>query len=293
MKRSFSLALAAALPLLAATTAAYAEQPIVADDAAAHPTPQSAPPPPATTETHPLILRNGLGFLGGNVNGASYLHADTSVGVGHEFTPWMFLYLDMHWGTTRFGFNGSLDDSLAVDTTLWARLDISVAAGTRFTLLRRGPWRFDLGAEFETSVLSSNPTVEDLHVTTPQGRYDVRPYAQEEASFRSRWYRAELMSTLHLRLGPLEPRFGVGIDYVHGMLDVMLGTDGRSVLTQLGHDSTIVESPHALEFADIVLAPGLDIRLGRFDTVAVTGLMMPGSAVINSYGASVMVLHRF
>lgn len=292
MKRSFTLISAAALSLFALTGTARAEQPIVADEPVQQ-VPTVVIPRPTFTQLHPLMLRTGGEFFTGKINASTYTRINTSLGLGYEFTPRLLVYLDVRYGTTRLGFVGNVDDSLRVDTMLWSRLDIAAAVGAQGVLMQRGPWRLDLGGEFESSVLSSAPTVERLHVTTPQGRFDVAPYAQTQALYGARWYRTGLMTTLRLRVGPLEPRFGLGFEYIHGTLDVQLRPDSRDTLALLGHDSTIVESPHPIAFTHVIVAPGIDVRLGDRDVIGATGLLMPGYSAVDSFGATIMLKHRF
>src|SRR5687768_12584004 len=102
----------AALSLLIATSAqAQAEE-------------TSSPPPatpvvrPAPAEPGPLAIRSGAGFNMGDVNGRSLMRADVSLGLSLDCGRFLTLHSDLHLGTTRFGYRGSLDDGLTVDSQL-------------------------------------------------------------------------------------------------------------------------------------------------------------------------------
>ncbi|MEY4744132.1 MAG: hypothetical protein RL272_77 [Candidatus Parcubacteria bacterium] len=249
-------------------------------------------PAPDPAEGHPLAIRTGAGFNAGNVHGTSLLRADASLGVAFDFTRWMTVYTDLHFGTTRFGYRGGLVDGLAVDGQLWSYFDVSMSVGTAFHVLRRGPFTLDLYGEFEASLANTSPHLESLRITTPQGTYDVGPYAAANSTPTLAWYRLALGTTLRVRWGFAEPRLTIAFEDLHGSMDLRLNDDSRDTLARLGYDPTAIERPHEITFFRVALMPGIDFRLGPRDTLGITGVIAPASDA-TTYGAATMYSHRF
>lgn len=248
--------------------------------------------PADPAEGHPLAIRTGAGFHAGDVNGTSLLRADVSLGVSYDCARWLTLYTDLHFGTTRFGYRGSLDDGLTVDGRLWSYFDLSVSTGAAIHALRRGPFSLDLYGEFETSLVNTTPHLDSLRITTPQGTYDVGPYAAANSTPSLTWYRLALGTTLRVRWGFAEPRITIAFEDFHGSSDVRLNDDSRDTLTRLGYDPARIERPHDVSFFRVALMPGVDFRLGPRDTLGITGIIAPASDA-TTYGAAAMVAHRF
>lgn len=248
--------------------------------------------PPAPAKPGPLALRTGAGFNAGDVNGTSLLRADVSVGVSYDCTRWLTLYTDLRFGTTRFGYRGSLDDGLTVNAQLWSYFDMSVSTGAALHALRSGPFSLDVYGEFEPSIVNTAPHLDTLRITTPQGTYDVGPYAAANSAPSLAWYRLALGTTFRVRGGFAEPRMTIAFEDVHGSMDVHLNADSRDTLTRLGYDPTAIERPHEVSFFRVALMPGVDFHIGSRDILGITGIIAPASDA-TTYGAAAMVTHRF
>ncbi|HTM69213.1 MAG TPA: hypothetical protein VL426_08065 [Candidatus Binatia bacterium] len=281
-------ATAAGLLLISASAQAQAQE---TPRPAATSTPAAAPAAPAPSPG-PLGLRTGAGFVMGNVNGTSLMRADVSLGISYDFTRWLTLYSDVHFGTTRFGYQGSLDDGLTVNGQLWSYFDVSVGAGAIVHALHMDPIALDLYGEFESSVANTSPHLDSLRITTPQGNYDVGPYARNNSNLSLTWYRLALGSTFRVRWGFAEPRFTLGFEHVHGSMDVGLNADSRDTLTRLGYETTRIESPHEVSFFRVILMPGVDFHIGSRDVLGVSGVVAPARDATTG-GANLTYLHRF
>ncbi len=278
--RHMFASIATALLLISASAQAQAD------------TPSPAAAPPAPAEPGPLSLRTGAGFHAGDVNGTSLLRADVSLGVAYDAASWITLYTDLHFGTTRFGYRGSLDDGLTVDGRLWSYFDVSMSAGAAFHVLHRDPFTLDLYGEFESSIANTAPKLDGLRITTPQGTYDVGPYAGANRSPSLSWYRLAVGTTLRVRWGFAEPRMTVAFEQIHGSMDLRLNDDSRDTLNRLGYDPALIERPHEVSFFRVALMPGVDFHVGARDTLGVTGIIAPVSDA-TTYGATAMYAHRF
>ncbi len=271
------LAFAAALPLFMMTAEAKA------DNDASH---------AAFEHAHPVMLRSGASFVTSNHDGVDYQHADTFAGVGYDWSPRLSLYADLHYGTTRFGYKANVEDGLAVDGRFTTPLDVSASTGLTLHLLKLKPFWMDIDGDFEASVLNSTPHIVSLAITTPQGNFDIAPYAQRNAHLSTAWYRMRIGATFGMRFGFVEPHLSLAFEYVHASLDVGLNADSRESLTMLGHDSGTFENPHQAAFFDVLLSPGIDFHLGRRDSVGVSGTMALGNS-IDTFGAMLLFRHRF
>lgn len=241
---------------------------------------------------HPLFLRSGAEYVTGEHTGMDFHRGSTFVGFGYDWSPRVTVHTDLHYGTTRFGYKASLDDSLAMESKFWSGLDISASAGLTLHLMQSGPFWLDADGEFETSVVNSRPNIDTLDIVTPQGRFSVAPYAQKTAELDASWYRVQLATTFGARFGIFEPRLMLGFEYLHASLDTKLNADSRETLTLLGHDASLFEAPHNAGFFHVVLSPGMDLHLGKRDTIGVSGFMAPATQ-LESFGIMSMFSHRF
>ncbi|HTK04724.1 MAG TPA: hypothetical protein VL500_04015 [Candidatus Eisenbacteria bacterium] len=282
---------AATAALLLLTAAPVQAQ---ADETPTPTVPPAAPPvvSPAPAAPGPVGLRTGAGFNMGTVNGRSLMRADVSLGLSLDCGRYLTLYSDLHLGTTRFGYQGSLDDGLTVNGQLWSYFDVSVAAGATVHALRMEPFALDIYGEFESSVANTSPHLESLRITTPQGNYDVGPYARNNSDLSFTWYRLALGATFKIRAGITQPRLTVGFEHYHGSMDVGLNADSRDTLQRLGYDATLIESPHEVSFFRVMLMPGIDINMGARDVLGI-GVIIAPARDATTYGANTMFLHRF
>lgn len=291
--RTFA-ATATALLLFAASAQAQAgETPSPAPAPGTATAPSPAPTATSTpTAPGPVGIRTGAAFSMGSVNGASLMRADVSLGVSYDFTRWLTMYSDLHFGTTRFGYQGNLDDGLTVNSQMWSYFDVSVSAGAAVHALRLDPIALDIYGEFESSVANTAPQLESLRITTPQGTYDVGPYARNNSELSLTWYRLALGATFRVRWGIAEPRLGIGFEHIHGSMDAKLNNDSRDTLGRLGYDTTRVEAPHEVSFFRVLLMPGIDFHVGDRDVIGVGGYVAPARDATTG-GANLMYLHRF
>ncbi len=271
------LAFAAAMPLLLLASEAKADE----EDAHAF-----------FERTHPVRFRSGFTYSSASHEGLELQHADAFVGIGYDWSRLLSLHADLHYGTTRFAYKSSLDDSLAVDGRFSTPLDVSGSSGLTLHLMRQKPFWADFETEFESSLFNSAPKISSLSITTPQGVFDVAPYAQRQTTLSTSWYRLRVGTVFGARFGPVEPQLGLAFEYVHAAMDVKLNADSRDSLSMLGHDSGMVENPHSAGFFHVLLTPGVDLHLGKRDAIGIGGSFAPGAS-IDSFGGQLLFRHRF
>jgi hypothetical protein len=238
------------------------------------------------------MLRSGFQYVSEKHDGVDFQRADTFLGIGYDWSQLLTLHADIHYGTTRFGYKANLDDSLAVDGRFSTPLDVSAASGLTLHVMRQKPFWADVDSEFEASLFGSTPHIKSLSITTPQGGFDVAPYAQRQTYLSTSWYRVRIGTTFGARFGIVEPQLGLAFEYVHAALDVRLNADSRDSLTVLGHDSGLVENPHSASFFHVLLTPGVDFHLGKRDVIGIGGTFAP-EPNLDSFGGQVLFRHRF
>lgn len=240
----------------------------------------------------PLTLRVGGAFATNRSGGSEASRADVSTGIGLDVGRHVTLFADVHFGTTWFSYDGSLEDGLRVNAALWSHFDMSIATGMVVHALRREHVELDLFGEFEGSVARSSPTLTRLGVTTAQGSYDVTPYARDNSELSFSWYRAAIGPTIRGKWAWFSPSFTLGFEYLHGTLDTGLNPDSRLVLTRLGFESGRIEREHVFSVFRVQLIPGAEFRLGPRDRLAFFGSFAPGSEGWG-FGGSTMFVHGF
>lgn len=271
---------------------AVAGAPLIAQAQETSGTATSTTPVARPTVPGPLSLRVGGSFITARTSETELSRADVSTGIGLDVGRHLTLYADLHFGTTWFSYAGSIEDGLRVDTTLWSHFDMSIASGLVLHALRREHVELDLFGEFEGSVARTSPTLTRLDVTTPQGSYDVAPYARTNSSLSYSWYRAALGPTIRGRWAWFAPSFTVAFEYLHGTLDTGLNADSRLVLTRLGYDPGQVETEHVISHFHVSLIPGVEFHVGDRDRIGLFGTIAPGAEGW-AFGGSAMYVHGF
>jgi hypothetical protein len=254
------------LALMFAAAAAFA--PMTAD---AQETSTAAAPRPS-----PLAVRTGAAFLAGEGGGRTLMRGDVSVGVGYTPIPALTLHGDVHFGTTRFAYAGSLEDGLAVDGVAWSYFDVSAEVGAIAHLLRSDPFVLDAFFSYEGSVGRTAPVVDRLRITTDQGSYDVGPYAADNVSGQLYWHRISVGATFGVRWRMLTPRLIVGFDNYIGTYDLQFSPDARAVVGRLGFDAGRLETSHQMTLHMVRLGPGLGIRCSDRVDLDIGGVIAPG-----------------
>lgn len=239
---------------------------------------------------HPISIRTGANFFGGTVRSTNFMRGDLSLGVGFDISRYLTLYSNVHFGTTRFHYEGNIDDGLAVRGTVWSYFDTSLSAGAEVHALRMRHFELDLFGEFEVSFARTTPEVTELRMTTDQGTYDIGPYARENTQMGLFWYRLAVGPTARLRFGPVLPFLTVAFEHIHATMDLGLTDPGRTVVSRLGYNVSEVERSHELSFFHVALTPGVGFQMSQRDRLTVAGTFVPGDW---HYGGSLLYAHRF
>lgn len=229
----------------------------------------------AATKASPLSLETSAGFVTGTVNGGNIAKADIRAGLAYDVTRRFTLRLGLGIGTLRVGYKGALDDGFKVDAAMWSYAGLSADVGASYRFYDNGWFRLDGFADFETSLLRSDPVVTLLYATTPQGTFDITPYASGNTGAGVFWNRFAVGTQSRLFFGRFEPNLSIAFQRIESALDLRLNYDSRKTLTQLGYDPLNVEGRHDLSFWSVPLAPGLDVRFGKRSWLGVNITITP------------------
>jgi hypothetical protein len=222
-----------------------------------------------------LSLETSADFMTGTVNGGTITKADVHAGVAYDVTRRFTLRIGIGIGTMRIGYAGPLDDGFKVNAALWSYAGLSGYGGASYKLYDGKMFRLDGYAEFESSIVHSHPVITSLDATTPQGTFDITPYANANTGGSIYWNRFAAGARGRFIVGRVEPNLGISFQRVEASLDLHLNDDSRKTIAQLGYDPLHIEGRHDMSFWMIPITAGVDFRLGRASWLGANGMFAP------------------
>ncbi len=246
----------------------------------------------AEADTHPLGFNARADGIYGTVSGNAIAKADLYAGMSYDVSSRFTVRIDLGAGTLRLGYNGSMDDSLMVESKLWSYVGTSGAVGASYLLYDGEVVRVGVRGGWETSLLHMKPEITSLIVRTPQGGFNITPYGKQNVDASMYWSRFTFGMQTRFLLGRMEPNLGLAFERVDATMELHLNDDSRRALARLGYDASHVETRHMLTFWYVPVTGGLDFRVAERTSLGAAGSIAPA---LDSwlYGATLNFRHAF
>lgn len=239
----------------------------------------------------PMTLRLGSEMITGEVNRVQITKVDAGVGLALDAIPRLTLYVDMLVGVMHIGIDSSLDNGLAGTADIWSHADLSARTGASVRMFERRRWRFDIFAEYESSLIGLEPKITTLRIDNADGAFDISPFGADNVLPELFWNRFSAGMKFTAEFGRFSPSISVAYQLLSAELDIRLTDKGRETMQLLGYDDSAVERRHLLGFWSVPIVPGIEYRISQHFSFGIEGTFMPAGDSI-MYGGGISGRYR-